>query len=203
VANNILIENDIGIGARESGGLTIVHNLILGSRKAGISFTIDRTRGGGWSAVRNYVYNNLFIGGAGLYQDVTAPDDIRSGDRRLDYNVYTMAADERRLVVAKSAPLTLAEWQERWKTYNQGANADAHSRAIAGNAYAFDPAAMELALTIAFDPTTVGTFAEPRLQTDFTGRPLPSVNPLPGALQTLRQGANRVTLWKTFPPSAR
>lgn len=152
VSGNVVIENDIGIGARESGGLTLSHNLVLGSRVTGISFSIDPKRGGNWSAARNAVYHNLFIGGAGLFQELTSPDTPRCEDRRLEGNVYTMDPAERRLAFARQPPLTLPEWQARWRQYNGGTGADLGSRAVTGNTYSFDPATLTLELHLAASP---------------------------------------------------
>lgn len=202
VANNILIENDIGLGARESGGLTIVHNLVLGSRQAGVAFSIDRTRGGGWSAAHNHVFNNLFIGGEGLFQELTPPDELRSEDRRLDYNVYAMAAGERRLALAKQPPLTLEQWRARWRAYNGDHDAEAHSRAVPGGRYRFDPVTLDLELAVEFDPAGVGTQPEPRLTADFFGRALPADRRVPGPFQDLRAGVTRHRLALPLAPTA-
>jgi hypothetical protein len=161
IAQNILIANDIGIGARESGGLTLSHNLLLGSRVAGISFSIDPKRGGNWSAARNSVYHNLFLGGTGLFQELTSPDTPRCEDRKLEGNLYTMAPADRRLAFAKQPPLTLAEWQARWRQYNGDTGADLGSRAVAGSTYAFDPATLILELNLAADPPTPANPAAP------------------------------------------
>lgn len=154
VAENILLANDLGIGARESGGLTLTHNLLLGSRVAGISFSIDPKRGGNWSAARNHVYHNLFTGDTGLFQELTSPDTPRCEERRLEGNLYTMEPADRRLAFAKQPPLTLAEWQARWRQYNGDTGADLASRAVAGSTYTFDPATLTLELNLAAEPPT-------------------------------------------------
>jgi hypothetical protein len=191
VTDNILIANDIGIGSRESGGLTIAHNLLLGSRKAGISFSIDHSRGGGWSAAHNHVYSNLFIGGSGPFQEVAAPDDFRSEDRRLDFNVYAMEPAERRLAIGKKPPQMLTEWQTTWQGYNGETNADLHSVAQPGSSYRFDPATLRLELEIAFNPAAIGALPIAGRTADFLGQPLAAERPAPvGPFRELIRGKN-------------
>jgi hypothetical protein len=202
VANNILVDNDIAIGARESGGLTLTHNLILGSRTTGVSFSIDATRSGSWSAARNAVYQNLFIGAAGNHQELTPPDLPKCEDRRLDFNLYTMAPGDRRLAFAKQPPLDLAAWQAAWKKFNGDRDADAHSRALPGSTYTFDPVALTLELNLAFDPTAVVVpTIDPRLHDDFFGTPVAAPRP-PGAIATLKPGLNRLNLGAPLRASA-
>lgn len=200
VAGNIFIETDIAYVTRESGGATFAHNLIVGSRQEGVAFTIDRKRGGNWSAERNHLFNNLWVGGAGPFAHVTPPDELRSGDRRMDFNVYTMAPEERRLALRGQSPMTLAEWQARWADYNGGKHAEAHSRAVPGSAYRFDPGTLVLELTLAFDPADVGAQPEPRFTEDFLGQPWSATHRGPGPLASLRKGVNRIELWRGLPP---
>ena len=188
VVNNILINNDVAIKSRESGGLMIAHNLILDSKTAGIEFSVDRKRPGNWSAAHNAICNNLFIGGPGLFLKLTAPDDVRSEDRRLDHNVYSANAQDKRYTIGKEAPMDLAKWQSRWKTYNGTANADGNSQAIPGSRYAFHPETMELDLNIAFDPTTIGVISDARIEGDFCQAKLPAPLKVPGPFQSLKKG---------------
>ncbi len=195
VANNVFIDNGISIRTRESGGITITHNLILGSKTAGIEYSLDRKREGSWSAAHNAIYNNLLIGGPGLFSKLTAPDDLRSEDRRLDNNVYSAAPNEARYAIDMEPPVDLPRWQARWKSYNGNSDADGLSRAIPGNAYVFRPEAMELELTIAFDPKRCATTPDPRLVEDFYRGQLVAPRQVPGPFESLRSGKQTFKLW--------
>ena len=188
LANNIFLNNEVAIKCREAGGIMIAHNLILDSKVAGIEFTIDPKRSGNWSAAHNTIYNNLFIGGTGLFLKLTPPDAVRSGDRRLDRNVYTALAQEPRYTFDKEPPMALDQWQARWKAYNGNANADGGSRAIPGSSYTFNPQTKELSLSIAFDPTTIGIISEPRVAGDYFQEKLPEPLKVPGPFQSLKEG---------------
>ena len=52
--------------------------------------------------------------------------------------------------------MALADWQTKWKTFNDDAGSEQRSRMIPGCAYRFDPAKMELTIELNFDPKTLG-----------------------------------------------
>ena len=114
VEGNILIENDIGIRTRESGGVDIRRNLILGCKTAAIQFSLDRKRTGSWSAAHCGVHQNLIIGKEGLLLKLTAPDQLRSEDRKLDGNFYAAKPSEARFAFDRGEPMNLAAWQKAW-----------------------------------------------------------------------------------------
>jgi hypothetical protein len=88
VEGNILIENQVGVRTRESGGVTIARNLFVGSKQADVEFSLERKRTGNWSAERCAIQQNLMIGGNGLRLKLTAPDQFRCAGRQLDGNLY-------------------------------------------------------------------------------------------------------------------
>ncbi len=201
VANNVFIDNAVAVGTRESGGVTIAHNLILGASKAGVAFTIERHRTGNWNAAHNALFNNLFIGGTGLFLQLTTPDEVRSEDRRLDFNLYGCAPDETRFAFSAKTPLPvpLASWQAAWAGYNEGKDCDAHSRTVPGFTYTFDPNTLMLELSVPVLVNDFGAFHEPRIERDFTGKPMEPGPRIPGPIKELRQGLNRIPLWSARP----
>jgi Right handed beta helix region/Protein of unknown function (DUF1565) len=193
-ANNILIDNAIGIGTRESGGVTILHNLILNATEAGVSFTVDLARGGRWNAAHNAVFGNLFIAAKGPYLNLTTPDDLRSEDRRLDGNVYAMQPTDQRLAIGKTL-YTLPDWQRLWQKYNGDENADLHSKVVAQASFSFDRLSNELELTIPGVSPTGFHPADVRRTTDFFGRTVSPENPVPGPFDMIVSGTQRFRLW--------
>ena len=152
VEGNILIENDIGIRTRESGGVDIRRNLILGCKTAAIQFSLDRKRTGSWSAAHCGVHQNLIIGKEGLLLKLTAPDQLRSEDRKLDGNFYAAKPSEARFAFDRGEPMNLAAWQKAWQGFNGTTEAEGASRLVDGCSYKFDTAKLELSLTLGFDP---------------------------------------------------
>ena len=152
VEGNILIENDIGIRTRESGGVDIRRNLILGCKTAAIQFSMDRKRTGSWSAAHCGVHQNLIIGKEGLLLKLTAPDQLRSEDRKLDGNFYAAKPSEARFAFDRGEPMNLAAWQKAWQGFNGTTEAEGASRLVDGCSYKFDAAKLELSLTLGFDP---------------------------------------------------
>lgn len=201
-ANNIFIANDVAVGMRESGGVAILHNLVLGSRLAGVKASIDRERAGNWNAAHISLCNNLFIGGAS-FLELTPPTELRSGDYRLDYNVYTMGPSDRKLAFTQQSAVGLAAWQQQWREFNGDLNCDQHSRALPGSTYGFNPATFDLTLTFAFAPAEAAVVADARVPTDFTGTTVEASGPrFPGPFQSLRAGENRFRIWTGIPPLA-
>lgn len=152
VEKNILINNDIGIRTRESGGLTIQKNLILGSKVCGIQFSLDRKRDGNWSAAHCNLYQNIIISKQGLLLKLTAPDQLRSEDRKLDNNFYDAGSSEKRFCFDPGEPINFNEWKKSWKGYNGEINSDTNSQLINGGSFQFDDSKLTLELTLSFDP---------------------------------------------------
>ena len=152
VEGNILIENDIGIRTRESGGVDIRRNLILGCKTAAIQFSLDRKRTGSWSAAHCGVHQNLIIGKEGLLLKLTAPDQLRSEDRKLDGNFYAAKPSEARFAFDRGEPMNLAAGQKAWQGFNGATEAEGASRLVDGCSYKFDAAKLELSVTLGFDP---------------------------------------------------
>ena len=152
VEGNILIENDIGIRTRESGGVDIRRNLILGCKTAAIQFSLDRKRTDSWSAAHCGVHQNLIIGKEGLLLKLTAPDQLRSEDRKLDGNFYAAKPSEARFAFDRGEPMNLAAWQKAWQGFNGATEAEGASRLVDGCSYKFDAAKLELSVTLGFDP---------------------------------------------------
>jgi hypothetical protein len=152
VEGNILIENDIGIRTRESGGVDIRRNLILGCKTAGIQFSLDRKRVGSWSAAHCGIHQNLIIGGEGLLLKLTDPHQLRSENRKLDGNFYATKPGDVRFAFDRGEPMNLAAWQKAWQGFNGASEAEGTSRLVDGCSYQFDAAKLELSVTLGFDP---------------------------------------------------
>jgi len=152
VEGNIIIENDIGIRTRESGGVDIRRNLILGSKTVGIQFSLDRKRTGSWSAARCGIHQNLIIGEQGLLLKLTDPDQLRSEGRKLDGNFYAAKPSDVRFAFDRGEPMNLKAWQKAWNGLNGATEAEGASRLVDGCSYKFDAAKLELSVTLGFDP---------------------------------------------------
>ena len=152
VEGNIIIENDIGIRTRESGGVDIRRNLILGSKTVGIQFSLDRKRTGSWSAARCGIHQNLIIGEQGLLLKLTDPDQLRSEGRKLDGNFYAAKPSDVRFAFDRGEPMNLKAWQKAWNGLNGATEAEGASRLVDGCSYKFDAAKLELSVTLDFDP---------------------------------------------------
>jgi len=156
VEGNILIENEVGVRTREAGGVTIARNLFVGSKQADVEFSLERKRTGNWSAERCAIQQNLMIGGNGLRLKLTAPDQFRCAGRQLDGNLYGGSAADQLFAFEKQTPMALADWQTKWRTFNDDAGSEQRSHMIAGCTYRFDSAKMELTVELNFDPKTLG-----------------------------------------------
>ena len=163
VEGNILIENEVGVRTRESGGVTIARNLFVGSKQADVEFSIERKRTGNWSAERCAIQQNLMLGGNGLRLKLTAPDQFRCAGRQLDGNLYGGSGTDRLFAFEKQPAMNLAEWQTQWKTFKDDASSEQKSRVIQGCSYRFDPAKMELTVVLGFEPKALGE-TYPRLK---------------------------------------
>lgn len=152
VEENILVENGVGIRTRESGGIEIRHNLIVGSKTAGIQFSLDRKRTGNWSAAHCGLHQNLLISKDGLHLRLTDPEQLRSPDRKLDGNIYAGSPTEARFSFDRGEPMTLRAWQQAWQAFNGATEAEGTSRMEDQATYTFDEAKLELSVNLGFDP---------------------------------------------------
>ncbi|MCX8488646.1 MAG: hypothetical protein ORN22_06020, partial [Opitutales bacterium] len=142
----------IGIRTRESGGVDIRRNLILGCKTAGIQFSLDRKRAGSWSAAHCGIHHNLIIGGEGLLLKLTDPHQLRSEDRKLDGNFYAAKPSDLSFSFDRGEPMNLTAWQKAWQGFNGASEAEGASRLVDGCSYRFDAAKLELSVTLGFDP---------------------------------------------------
>ena len=198
IANNVLIDNTVGISFRECGGTDIVHNLILGAKKAAIECTMNVKRTDSWTAENIGVTNNILVvsSGTAAVIDITPPDFTRSAGRRFDGNLYGAAPKEPRFAVRGRDRAAFAEWQRFWKESNGGQADDSTSHALARISYDYSPDTRELVLRLPANATLPQCRPDPRVATDFFGQPFPAgeVAP-PGPFAGLQPGENRFTLW--------
>lgn len=156
VEGNIFIENEVALGARESGGLLITRNLFVGSRSADLQFSVNVKRPDAWSAARVTILHNLCLGSAPLRLKINAPTDLHCEDRQLDGNVYEATASEARFALAQGKPLDFGAWTQAWQGFNGPQGSEGQSRLVTGNRYSFDAAKGELSLFLNFDPALQG-----------------------------------------------
>jgi hypothetical protein len=199
--NNIFINNKIAIGSRESGGLTALNNLILGSSGEAISNSIEKTRGGSWSGDFHYYFNNILIGCQSA-ANVCPPDYYRSADRRFDCNLYQAAENDKVFKIRNNSKdsVTFKSWKERWNTYNKGKYCENNSALISGISYEFNSTDFTLKLSVPEQYLHSKTTYFPILKTDFMGEKIPFSSALPGPFQKLHKGKNEIMLWKGLKP---
>ena len=207
IADNVLIDNDVGISFRECGGTDIVHNLILGAKKAAIECTMNVKRTDTWSAENISVTNNILVVASGTAAaiDITPSDFLRSEGRRFDGNLYRASPQEPRFAIRGHDRMVFADWQRFWQKANGGQNGDAASLAVAGISYDYAPEARELVLRLPAEMTLPQCSPDPRVATDLFGKPFPAGTPLgagapPGPFAGLHPGENRFTLWADSLP---
>ena len=198
--NNIFINNKEAIGSRESGGITALHNLIIGASQ-GVSNTIDTKRPGNWSSDNHYYFNNVFLNCKTIL-NVCSPDYFRSSDRRFDYNVYQVNEDGKLFKINESAKdsMTFSAWKTRWNDYNKGEFCDKNSQTIKDVSYEFDATNLKLKLNMPqafFQSKTVNSVA---VNTDYQNNKIPAENAIPGSLQNLKAGLNDLILWNGLKP---
>lgn len=197
-ANNVLIDNAIGIRFRESGGVTVAHNTIVGSTVAAIDWPFDVARPGTWSAADVGIYNNLLAGTGKAIVTVPAADHATYANRRFDGNLYGFAATADAWAIAKQ-PLDFARWRDPWRTINSGTGCDEWSAAVGPITSAFDRATGRLIMNLpaGFSPCglkEIPGLAATDLPADIAGqRRMPSGPPIPGAWADLEPGEN--TFW--------
>jgi len=204
IADNVLIDNAVGISFRECGGTDIVHNLIVGAKKAAIECTMNVKRTDTWSAENIGVTNNILVvaSGTAVAIDITPSDYTRSAGRRFDGNLYGAAPQEPRFAIRGHDRMALADWQQFWQKANGVQNGDAASIAVAGISYDYFPETRELLIRLPTGITLPQCRPDPRVATDFLGQPFPAgAAAPPGPFAGLQPGENRFTLWTdALPP---
>lgn len=221
IADNVLVDNDVGISFRECGGTDVLHNLVVGAGKAAIECTVNASRSGGWSAERIGIFGNV-LSGTGQLVKVTGPDSPRSVGRRFDGNLYGAKPDAIAWSVTGKAAQTLGldAWRTFWEKANRGsagdtANAAADAASTAGGLveHFYDAATKELVLRIDSKAPFPTVAADERVATDFFGMPFtrdaaahsagqasatdttgPAPIP-PGPFAGLEPGGGRFRLW--------
>ncbi len=201
-ANNVLIDNAVGIRFRESGGVTVAHNTVVGSTVAAIDWPFDVARPGTWTAADVGIYNNLLASTGKAIVTVPAADHPKHADRRFDGNLYGFDATADAWAVAKQ-PLDLGRWRDAWRTANPGTGCDESSMAMGPITSEFDRASGRLTITLPAGFSPCGLKKIPGvpatdLPTDIAGRRrMPSAPPIPGAWADLKPGEN--TFWLPVP----
>ena len=201
-ANNVLIDNAVGIRFRESGGVTVAHNTVVGSTVAAIDWPFDVARPGTWTAADVGIYNNLLAATGKAIVTVPAADHAKYTNRRFDGNLYGFDATADAWAVAKQ-PLDLGRWRDAWRTANSGTGCDESSMAMGPITSEFDRASGRLIINVpaGFSPCglkKIPGLAATDLPTDIAGqRRMPAAPPIPGAWADLKPGEN--TLWLPVP----
>jgi hypothetical protein len=199
LGNNLFIENKIGLSCRESGGLTVLNNLFVGSDGHSVKATVDSKREGKWSSTNLSFYNNI-MKGRGVYFEITHPDSYRSEGRAFDYNIYDATPKDVRWKLIGSGDYVFEAWKEAMKKVNRDKASDQHSVASKGVLYSFDAAKNRLTLILPMDPASLGGQRDKRLLTDYFGASLPVEGTLrPGPFKAVQQGRNDFVIWTGIP----
>ena len=198
--NNIFINNKEAIGSRESGGITALHNLIIGADQ-GVSNTIDKKRSGNWTSDNHYYLNNVFLNCKSLFC-ICSADYYRSSDRRFDYNVYQVNETDKLFKINETAKdsMTFSMWKIRWNDYNKGEFCDKNSIAIQNISYEIDNMNLILKLSIPTVFFKTKALSYPGLLVDFQGNVIPRGNALTGSFQNLKAGSNDLIIWNGIKP---
>ncbi|MEY2599299.1 MAG: hypothetical protein RLZZ142_1558 [Verrucomicrobiota bacterium] len=196
VANNVIVDNKIGISLRESGGITALHNSILGSDLCSLRISIDEKRPGNWSASDLSFLNNLF-GGKGTLVEAPPKTSPRGENRSFDFNLYNEKPGDRRFKLGPASSLSFLQWQEGWKTLRKSPPAELHSNTIRSVASSLDPTTNRLILALSDDITPRHPVTRsPHVTADFFNVALPTATPaLPGAFQQVKEGRNELQAW--------
>lgn len=196
--NNVLINNDIGIGSRESGGVTTLNNIIINSVDYGLENTVDSTRVGGWESDYHHHYNNIFLNNT-KHVGVVAPDYYRTADRRFEYNVYDGADSADLFEIYHGTSVTnFSDWKSAWSAYNGGDDWTYDSSSILTDSisYLFNLSTFELTIVANLDFDSLNILQHDSLNIDFFGETIPSDSTaIPGPFQDLVQGSNVFDLW--------
>ena len=194
-ANNVLIDNAVGIRFRESGGVTIAHNTIVGSTVAAIEWPYDAERAGNWSGGDVGIYNNLLAGSGKAIVTLPAADHPKYPNRRFDGNLYGFLPTAKSWGVKKEL-VDLPGWREIWSAVNAGSACDTASVAVGPITHAYDRSTGRLIVTLPEQASFGGVAPVPGvaaadLATDISGTPrASSAVPTPGAWAVLRPGDN-------------
>lgn len=202
--NNVLINNKTAIGSRESGGMTAMHNLIIGSDEYGIHNTVSKSRTGTWSSDNHHYFNNILIGNK-IHMDVYPPDYYRSADRQFDFNIYEASDAENKFEIFNLSPFSFdfSGWQNAWKLYNNSSNSDLNSLITKNISFQFNPITLETTITIGFNLDDTDTKSHSKLDVDYYGNRIPNdLSAVPGPFQNLKQGQNPIKLWNGLKPLA-
>ncbi|MEI7781227.1 MAG: GDSL-type esterase/lipase family protein, partial [Planctomycetota bacterium] len=198
VATNVLIDNDVGISLRDTGSVSLLRNLVLGSRKAAVECSVDPNRSGNWSTEDIACFNNV-IAASGLLVSMTRPDFIKSAGRRFDFNLYAADPAEAKWAFSSPQPVpaAFAAWKKVLEDANGGRDADEGSATTGTIEYFFDPVTTDLVLRIPAKTEFPRCGADERAALDFFGKPFVSGGgpPPPGPFAALRGGGNRFRLW--------
>lgn len=191
-ANNLLMDNRVGICFREAGGVLVAHNLIAGSR-TGIEVRVGGGRTGNWTRGNIPVVGNLISADETVIA-MTAADFDRSSGRRFAGNLYLASAAEPSWKVFGTKPMPFADWQSFWRQQVAEADSDSSSLAVTGVEIACDPWALELkvivpaGLELPRPPPLTG------LEADFFGQTSGSPR-IAGPLASLPSGVSHHRLW--------
>lgn len=204
--NNIMINQEYGISTRNSGGLTALHNLILGSSVMGIDDFIDKARGGCKSDYQ-YFYNNVLLNCKGLVTAYppnvynVAPYNYSSADRRFDYNLYQATSINKKFKLETLDSLYFSGWQTYWRSYNSSTNYDWNSKLISTTNYTVNTNALTMQMNVGADYLAAKTFAYGGMDADFLDNLVKNDGTaLPGPFQNLIAGANQIDLWNGLKP---
>lgn len=198
-ANNVLIDNQVGVRFREAGGATVIHNTILGSTLAAIEWSFDAPRPGNWTGNDVGIFNNLVAGTGQAVLTTPPPDHERYANRRFDGNVYGFSADAPAWTIKKQ-PLDFAAWRDAIHAVNTDGGYDAASIACGPITHEFDRDTGRLIVIMpAHLPQcglkTIPDDARAECATDIAGeRRSLSASPPPGAWARLDPGKNTFVL---------
>lgn len=199
--NNILINNQTGIASRSAGGITALNNLIVNSSNYGIRNTINKDRGGNWTAHHHYYFNNVLID-CTINMDIAPPEYFRSSVRQFDYNIYQETSGRSGFKILNTSH-NFTGWKAQWSDYNDSSNADLNSILNNQLGAVFDPAVLTLRLNVNNAFILPATNVHPEATKDFFGRPIPKDgSALPGPFQNLTEGQNELRIWRGLKPVA-
>lgn len=223
--NNVFINNNVSIAARESGGVTAMHNLIMGSTKSAFVNLISVARPKPWSSKYFYFFNNLLLKNESatlpfsLYSGALVNGDNEAFDRRLDYNYYQLKtnapSNENFFTITSNNgsyvtnTVNFNSWKSTWNTINSGQYYDNNSNIYSLNDITSSYSDANTSLTITLNNTTniVNTFSTPTILPSTTVMPdlyLKDYNKnditvdgygKPGPFQNLAIGTNTFQLW--------
>ncbi len=199
--NNIIVNQDWwGIVTRNSGGITALNNLIVGSMKVAIYDFIDKNRTGSASDYQ-YYYNNVILNSKAMV-NAYPPNYHLSTNRRFDYNIYDATTTQKKFNLMTVDSLHFSTWQTYWKNYNSNANYDFNSKLTTGLSYTIDLDKLTLDLVVDADFMNSKSFPYPQfLDFDYSDNAIKSDGTaLPGPFQNLSAGSNKINLWNGLKP---